>query len=261
MKLVSPRQERTISGPRKKIESAIAASTGRTGTSAQPKVAAASVIEWATVKAVIVFTSIQRSFTIRSSPKTNRRWSGPKRDVADPVDDVGAEELHPRLFGRDLDPGLRRPHDRRPRPAVEQLDPHEDVGDRRLQPRELDALPGETRRTRRRSSGARGASRRAAEPTGSCGSTDALRKLQADGQAHAREDGRLPEKLVAPGRRSPGSRGTRAAPRGRRATRPRGRGAPPGATRRRARLTSPACTRWATCRRARSSSWGPPSAS
>ncbi len=78
MKLVWPRHDRTISGPRKKIESAIAAFRGGTGACAQPNVAIASVNEWATVNAVIVFTSIHRFWTMRSSPKTKSRWSRPK---------------------------------------------------------------------------------------------------------------------------------------------------------------------------------------
>ncbi len=78
MKLVWPRQDRTISGPRKKIESAMAAFNGRIGASAQPKVAIASVMLCATVNAVTVLTSIQRSLTIRSRPSTKSRWSAPK---------------------------------------------------------------------------------------------------------------------------------------------------------------------------------------
>src|SRR5262245_7158359 len=64
-------------------------------------------------------------------------------DVPDAVDHVGADDGE--LAGRsgDLDPGLRRMHDRRPLPAVEELDADEDVRDRRLETRKLDALPAE----------------------------------------------------------------------------------------------------------------------
>ena len=73
MKLVCPRQRRTISGPRNRIDSAIAAFSGAAGTCAMPNVATASVMLCAIVKAVTVFTSIQRSRTISSSPSTNSR--------------------------------------------------------------------------------------------------------------------------------------------------------------------------------------------
>jgi hypothetical protein len=73
VKLVWPRQRRTISGPRNRIDSAIAAFSGKAGTCAMPKVATASVTLWATVNAVTVFTSIQRSRTISSNPSTNSK--------------------------------------------------------------------------------------------------------------------------------------------------------------------------------------------
>src|SRR5450631_1900170 len=56
VKLVSPRHERTISGPRNRMLNAIAAFSGMTGTSAYPSVAMASVILCATVNAVTVFS-------------------------------------------------------------------------------------------------------------------------------------------------------------------------------------------------------------
>ena len=69
----------TISGPRKRMLKAIAALSGSTGASAYPSVAMASVMLCATVKAVTVFSSIQRSFTISKSPSTKSKWSAPKR--------------------------------------------------------------------------------------------------------------------------------------------------------------------------------------
>ena len=49
-----------------------------------PKVAAARVREWARVKALTVFSSIQRSRTSKSRPSTNSRWSGPVRMCSTP---------------------------------------------------------------------------------------------------------------------------------------------------------------------------------
>ena len=57
--------------------SAIAALRGGSGALAYPSVAIARVMLWATVNDVIVFTSVQRSETIRSSPRTKSRWSTP----------------------------------------------------------------------------------------------------------------------------------------------------------------------------------------
>ena len=55
------------------MESAIAALSGSVGASAYPSVATASVMLWATVKAVTVFTNIHEFPTISSSPSTNSR--------------------------------------------------------------------------------------------------------------------------------------------------------------------------------------------
>ena len=84
MTLVSPRRWRTISGPRKRIDSAIAAFSGAIGAFARPSVASASVRLCATVKAVIVFTSMRQPETISSSPSTNSRWSAPSRMCCTP---------------------------------------------------------------------------------------------------------------------------------------------------------------------------------
>jgi hypothetical protein len=73
VKLVSPRHTRTISGPRNRIESAIAALSGADGTLITRNVAAAKLMLCATVNAVIVFTSIRRLRTMSSSPSTNSR--------------------------------------------------------------------------------------------------------------------------------------------------------------------------------------------
>ena len=159
----------------------------------------ARVIECATVNAVIVFTQHPAILHDQEQSEDEEQMVRPKHDVPDPVDDVRAEELHRRLLGGDLDPGLRRPHDRGPGPAVEHLDAHEDVRDRGLQPGKFDALPGEPAPARRRSSAARGASRRAPGPSvpRRCGRRPG--RFKRDGQAHAREDRRLPEQFVAPG--------------------------------------------------------------
>ena len=55
------------------MDNAMAASTGRDGTFTTPRVASPSVILWATVNAVMVFTSIQGPFTMSSRPSTNSR--------------------------------------------------------------------------------------------------------------------------------------------------------------------------------------------
>ena len=55
------------------MDSAITTLSGAGATCATPKVATASVMLWATVNAVTVFTSIQRWRTISSSPSTNSR--------------------------------------------------------------------------------------------------------------------------------------------------------------------------------------------
>ena len=77
VKLEPPRQVRTISGPRNRIESAIAALSGAAGTETTLKVAAASAMLCETVNAVIVFTSIHRLRTMSSKPRTNSKWSTP----------------------------------------------------------------------------------------------------------------------------------------------------------------------------------------
>ena len=59
--------------------SAIAAFSGSAGASAYPSVAMARVMLCATVKAVTVFSSIQRFVTISNSPSTKSRWSAPNR--------------------------------------------------------------------------------------------------------------------------------------------------------------------------------------
>ena len=53
--------------------SAIIASTGAAAGVTRPKVARLSVIEWATVKAVTVLTSIRQSRTISIRAATNSR--------------------------------------------------------------------------------------------------------------------------------------------------------------------------------------------
>ena len=45
--------------------------------------------------------------------------------------------------GGDLDPRLRRACDGLQRPAIEELDANEHIGDRELKPDDLDALAGE----------------------------------------------------------------------------------------------------------------------
>jgi len=79
VRLDSPRQERTISGPRKRMLSATAAFSGGKGTLAKPRVAMARVMEWATVNAVMVLISIILPSTISNNPSTKRRWSTPSR--------------------------------------------------------------------------------------------------------------------------------------------------------------------------------------
>ena len=68
-----PGRTRTTSTPKHMIDSAMAAFSGGPGTCTQPNVAAARVMLCATVKAVMVLTSIQRSRTISSRPRTNSR--------------------------------------------------------------------------------------------------------------------------------------------------------------------------------------------
>ena len=79
VKLRSPRQVRAISGPRNRIESAIAALSGSIAGWANPSVATASVMLCATVNEVMVLISVQRSPTISNSPSTNTRWSAPNQ--------------------------------------------------------------------------------------------------------------------------------------------------------------------------------------
>ena len=78
VKLVCPRQTRTISGPRNRIDRAMTALSGSSGTRANPKVAMPSVMLWATVNAVIVLINIIGLETINSSPSTKSRWSTPR---------------------------------------------------------------------------------------------------------------------------------------------------------------------------------------
>ena len=52
---------------------AISASTGASGTCTYPSVASASVMLWATVNAVTVFTSSQVPRVMMSSARTNNR--------------------------------------------------------------------------------------------------------------------------------------------------------------------------------------------
>ena len=69
---------------------------------------------------------------------------GTEQDVPDALDDVGAHHLPPRLRGGDLDPRLRRARDGLHRPAVQQFDPDQGIGDRELKAPDLDALAGES---------------------------------------------------------------------------------------------------------------------
>ncbi len=71
--LSSPRRMRTISQARSRMLSAITASTGGPGTCTTPRVASASVIECASVNAVMVMRSTRRLRTIRISASTKSR--------------------------------------------------------------------------------------------------------------------------------------------------------------------------------------------
>jgi len=79
VRLDSPRHDRTISGPRNRMDRAMAALSGGSGARAYPSVAMARVMECATVKDVMVFRSIIRPRTISNNPNTNSRWSIPSR--------------------------------------------------------------------------------------------------------------------------------------------------------------------------------------
>ena len=75
--------------------------------------------------------------------KHEQQVIGARQDVQDAFDDVGPHHFPPRLRRGDLDPRLRRARDSLHRPAVQELDTDERVGDRELKPRDLDALAGE----------------------------------------------------------------------------------------------------------------------
>ena len=121
-------------------------------------------------------------------------------DVLDAVDDVRARDRERALRGGDLDPRLRWPHQRGELPAVGHLDAYEHVGDRALEPRELDTASGEP---------ALAQIDRAAleERVGQvlyrrcCEVARALRELQDDREAHAGQHRRAPQEVTATGLR------------------------------------------------------------
>ena len=77
-------------------------------------------------------------------PQHEQQVVGAEQDVPDALHDVGAHHFPPGLRGGDLDPRLRRAHDGRPFPAVQQLEADQHVGDGELQSSELDALAGQS---------------------------------------------------------------------------------------------------------------------
>ncbi len=117
-------------------------------------------------------------------------------DVADAVEDVGAQQLRPGLTGGELDPGPRGVDDGRRGAPVERLDPDEHIGDRGLKPRELDPFPGEAGGSRVERAALE---ERVGQPLHDRlpHRAHALRHLQSDGQAHSGEHGSSPEQLVA----------------------------------------------------------------
>ena len=80
----SSRFGRMVSAATNMMLSAITASTGACGICAQPSAATANVMLWATVKAVMTFTSIQVLRTSKSSASTNSKWSMPSRMCSTP---------------------------------------------------------------------------------------------------------------------------------------------------------------------------------
>ena len=70
-----PALVRAISQASRRMLSAMAASTGGSGTCTTPSVASARVIECASVKAVTVVISTRRFGTMRMSARTNSKWS------------------------------------------------------------------------------------------------------------------------------------------------------------------------------------------
>ena len=81
---ISPRCCLASSVARKRMESAITASTGVCGTWIKPSAAMARVTLWARVKAVIVLTKRLVLRTINSRPNTKSRWSKPPRMCSTP---------------------------------------------------------------------------------------------------------------------------------------------------------------------------------
>ena len=167
-----PRSMRTTSAATMTMLTAIIASTGRDGSVTHPSVAQVSVIECATVKAVIAFTSLRQSRTISISAGDEEQMVEAEGDVLDAVAHIGGEHGPGALRSRDRRRRFARRQPRRPAVAVGERDAHQRVGHGVLQARRS-ARSG--RRAARACACARSApsrrrsdARRSASPSRSC---------------------------------------------------------------------------------------------
>ena len=172
--------------------SAIMASTGGPGKCTSPSVAKLSVIECATVKAVIVQNSIRRPRTIRIKSKHEQEMVESEKDVLDSMQDVGARYREQSRRGSDLYPRAVWTHQSGRDGAVAHLYPHQHVGDCQLQAREFDALSRQPARPRVDPATFDERVREFAHD----GVLEVLHtawKLEDNGQPHAREHRRAPQ--------------------------------------------------------------------
>jgi len=74
-------------------------------------------------------------------PEHEQKMVEAEQDVLDAMRQIGAGDRERPQRRRDVDPRLRRPHQRARMRAIQHLHAHQNIRDRRLKPRELNALP------------------------------------------------------------------------------------------------------------------------